>query len=69
MTYFNLRVVTTAEVLSAVAENRESALSQFGALLGKKLTFTESDGAPEYLLGETEQSLHWVRTDIPVFGS
>ncbi|MBY5314195.1 hypothetical protein GR210_28690 [Rhizobium leguminosarum] len=65
--YYNLRVIADNEVLSCVASDRKGALHDFGEKLSASLTLNDTGKPAPYLLGETDQNLHWVKTDIPVY--
>ena len=69
MSYYNLRRIADNEILSAVCRNHEAALAEFGKELGVTLTLElgKSPAAVEYMMGRREESLGWIKTDIPVF--
>lgn len=72
MPYYNLRRMADHEILSAVCHDHEAALVEFGEELGITLTLEEGPAeegpaVAEYMMGCREESLGWIKTDIPVF--
>lgn len=67
MPYYNLRGIADNEILAAVCHNDEAALVEFGEKLGVTLTLEEGQAVAEYMMSYREESLGWIKTDIPVF--
>jgi len=67
MSYYNLRRMADNEILSAVCHNHEAALVEFGEELGVTLTLEEGPAVAEYMMGCHEETVGWIKTDIPVF--
>ncbi len=67
MPYYNLRRLADHEILSAVCSDDKEALDAFGQKLGLTLTLDEAASGPSYLMGRREESLGWIKTDIPVW--
>ena len=69
MPYYNLHVQETNRILWTAAENRETALLDFGAQLGTTLTLVDQDAPPPYMMDENleHESPRWLSFTIPVF--
>ena len=69
MPYYNLRVGETNRILWTTAGDREAALMDFGAELGKRLTLVEQDMPPPYMMDEFHEHdcPRWLKFHIPVF--
>jgi hypothetical protein len=67
MPYYNLCIVDEGRVLSEAARDCDAALAIFGELLGVRLTPEDQGVAPQYMLGQSSDNPHWIKTVTPVW--
>lgn len=67
MPYYNIKRMSDLKVLSESYPNDAEALVGFGRELGVTLTLEQGPNVAEYMMGCREESLGWVKTDIPVY--
>lgn len=68
MPYYDLWIESENRQLDPKpARDRDHALEIFGRELGVRLTLEDQDVVAPYMLGESQDNVHWAKATIPVY--